>query len=224
MFPNPGNMNVFGIRIGGKKEEAACSPREAIQKLRDVENILEKKQEYLERKIVEEINIAKQQGTKNKRAAIQALRRKKKYEAELRSIDGRLINLENQREALEGVDANAAIIESMKFATDALKFAQKKMNVDQVNDIMDEVAEQHELSREISDAISNSFGMGNDVDMDELEKELEDLQQEMLDEELLKTPPAKLPSVPNESPEEISSKKLLSHEDKEMNELLSWAS
>lgn len=217
-------MNIFGIRIGGKKEEAACSPSEAIQKLRDVENILEKKQEYLESKIVDEINIAKQQGTKNKRAAIQALKRKKKYEAELRSIDGKLINLESQREALEGVGANAAIIESMKFAADALKFAQKKMSIDQVNEIMDDVSEQHELSREISDAISNSFGMGNDVDMDELEKELEDLQQEMLDEELLKIPQSKLPNVPLESPEKDSSKKVPSHDEKDLDDLLSWAS
>jgi len=209
-------MNIFGIKIGGKKEAAACSPSEAVQKLREVENILEKKQEYLERKIVEEISIAKQQGTKNKRAAIQALKRKKKYEMELRSIDGKLINLESQREALESVGANSTIVESMKLAADALKLAQKKMSIDTVNDIMDEVAEQHELSREISDAISSSFGMNSDVDMDELEKELDDLQQELLDEELLET---NLPVVPHESPEKVPSR-----DDKEMNELLSWAS
>lgn len=37
-------------------------------------------------------------------------------------------------------------------------------NVDDVHNLMDEVAEQQEIANEISDAISNPIGFGQDVD------------------------------------------------------------
>lgn len=40
---------------------------EAIQNLRETENMLIKKQEFLEKKIEQEIDTAKKNGTKNKR-------------------------------------------------------------------------------------------------------------------------------------------------------------
>ncbi|KAK1152934.1 charged multivesicular body protein 4c-like [Acipenser oxyrinchus oxyrinchus] len=43
------------------------TPQEAIQKLRDTEAILVKKQEFLEEKIHKELLTAKKNGTKNKR-------------------------------------------------------------------------------------------------------------------------------------------------------------
>lgn len=61
---------------------------------------------------------------------------------------------------------------------------------------MDNFAEQQDLAKEISDAISTPVG-GTLVDEDELEKELAELEQEKLDEELLKVGPMPdLPSVP----------------------------
>lgn len=50
-------------------------------------------------------------------------------------------------------------------------------DVDKVHDIMDDIAEQHDISREITDAISNNVAFPNDIDEDELEKELEELEQ-----------------------------------------------
>ncbi|GCC41058.1 hypothetical protein chiPu_0025465, partial [Chiloscyllium punctatum] len=44
-----------------------ASPQDAIQKLRETEGILVKKQEFLEQKIQQEIQSAKKHGTKNKR-------------------------------------------------------------------------------------------------------------------------------------------------------------
>lgn len=44
---------------------------EAIQNLRETENMLIKKQEFLEKKIEQEIETAKKNGTKNKRGTLQ---------------------------------------------------------------------------------------------------------------------------------------------------------
>lgn len=43
------------------------SPQEAIHKLRETEEMLTKKQDYLEKRIEQEIMVAKKNGTKNKR-------------------------------------------------------------------------------------------------------------------------------------------------------------
>lgn len=62
---------------------------------------------------------------------------------------------------------------------------------------MDDIAEQHDIASEISTAISNPVGFTDDLDEDELEKELEELEQEGLEEDLLKVPqPTELPAVP----------------------------
>ncbi|XP_039315302.1 uncharacterized protein LOC105204157 isoform X1 [Solenopsis invicta] len=65
-------MSFFSKVFGGKKEPAAPSTAEAIQKLRETEDMLLKKQEFLETKIENEMSIARKNASKNKRAAIQA--------------------------------------------------------------------------------------------------------------------------------------------------------
>lgn len=60
-------MSFFGKIFSGKKGEAAPTPSEAIQKLREMEDLLTKKQEFLEKKIEDEIATARKHGTKNKR-------------------------------------------------------------------------------------------------------------------------------------------------------------
>ncbi|KPJ05848.1 Charged multivesicular body protein 4b [Papilio xuthus] len=163
-------MSFLGKLFGGKKEEKGPTTHEAIQKLRETEELLLKKQEFLERKIEGEIQTARKNGTKNKRAAIAALKRKKRYEKQLTQIDGTLTQIEAQREALEGANTNAQVLNTMKEAANAMKLAHKDM----CNDIMDDIAEQHDISREITDAISNNVAFPNDIDEDELERELED--------------------------------------------------
>lgn len=59
-------MSFFSKMFGGKKE-APQTTGEAIQNLRETENMLIKKQELLEQKIEQEIQTAKKNGTKNKR-------------------------------------------------------------------------------------------------------------------------------------------------------------
>lgn len=61
-------MSLFGkIFGGGGKGGKGPSPQEAIQKLRETEEMLTKKQEFLEKKIEQELQIAKKNGMKNKR-------------------------------------------------------------------------------------------------------------------------------------------------------------
>lgn len=59
-------MSFFSKMFGGKKE-TSMTTGEAIQNLRETEGMLIKKQEFLEKKIVQELETAKKNGTKNKR-------------------------------------------------------------------------------------------------------------------------------------------------------------
>ena len=141
--------------------------------------------------------------------ALQALKRKKRYEAQLNQIDGTLTTLEYQREALENANTNTEVLKSMGFAAKAFKSAHLELDVDKVQDLKDDIAEQQELANEISNVISSPMGMDAQFDEDDLMKELEELEQEDLDKELLNIPSTatdSLPSVPTHSEPAAASK------------------
>nr|XP_016992713.1 charged multivesicular body protein 4c isoform X1 [Drosophila takahashii] len=227
-------MSFFGKMFGGKKEVAPTTG-EAIQKLRETENMLIKKQEFLEAKIEDELNIARKNASKNKRElALQALKKKKRLEKQLQQIDGTLSTIEMQREALESANTNTAVLTTMKNAADALKTAHQNMDVDKVHDMMDDIAEQQDVAREISDAISNPVAFGADLDDEDLERELDELEQENFDKEIIGIPePAPtLPEAPTEDlPEKAKEKKKAAttaataadDDDPDMKQLLSWS-
>lgn len=116
------------------------------------------------------------------------MKRKKRYEQQLEQLHGTLTTIETQREALENANTNAAVLDTMKGAADALKKTHKDMNVDNVHEMMDDIAEQNDVANEISQAISTGI-IGTGVDDDELAKELEELEQEELDKDLLNVGP-----------------------------------
>jgi len=154
---------------------------------------LNKKVEHLEAKINEETAIARRDARTNKRNALNALKRKKRLEKTLQQIDGTLTTLEYQREALQNAAMNGQAFTALKGATNALKNVHKELDVDSVQDIMDELAEQHELSNEIANAISSPVGFGAEIDEFELENELAQLEQEAIAKDMAHID---LPTVP----------------------------
>ncbi|XP_066543281.1 charged multivesicular body protein 4c [Amia ocellicauda] len=198
------------------------SPQEAIHKLRETEEMLTKKQEYLEKRVEQEISIAKKHGTKNKRAALQALKRKKRFEQQLAQIDGTISTIEFQREALENANTNTEVLKNMGYAAKAIKGVHEKLDLDKIDTLMQDITEQQEVAQEISDAISRPVGFGEQFDEDELLAELEELEQEDLDQKMMKM--GGLPSVPSASlpSRQTSKKKVEDEEDMEM--LAAWAS
>ncbi|XP_029948501.1 charged multivesicular body protein 4b-like [Salarias fasciatus] len=215
-------QKLFGSGGKGGKQP---TPQEAIQRLRETEEMLSKKQDFLEKKIEQELLTAKKNGTKNKRAALLALKRKKRYEKQLAQIDGTLSTIEFQRDALENANTNTEVLKNMGFAADAMKAAHGHMDINKVDDLMADITEQQEIAQEISDVISRPVGFGEDYDEDELMAELEELEQEELDKNLLEiegTEDVPLPSVPSTSLPSRPAKKQ-EEEDDEMADLEAWA-
>ncbi|XP_072234854.1 charged multivesicular body protein 4c [Leuresthes tenuis] len=206
------------------RSRGGASPQEAIHRLRETEEMLTKKQEYLENRIQQEITIAKKHGTKNKKAALQALKRKKRLEQQLTQIDGTLSTIEFQREALENSHTNTEVLKNMGYAAKAMKQVHQNMDIDKIEDMMQDITEQQDVAQEISQAISGSFG--ETFDEDELLAELEELQQEELENSmesmggLPSVPSSKLPS--SRPGQRATTKKRVEDED-DMHMLASWA-
>ncbi|XP_074174599.1 charged multivesicular body protein 4c [Rhinolophus sinicus] len=181
---------------GSSKSRAAPSPQEALARLRETEEMLGKKQEYLENRIQRELTLAKKHGTQNKRAALQALKRKKRFEKQLTQIDGTLSTIEFQREALENSHTNTEVLKNMGFAAKAMKSVHDNMDLNKIDDLMQEITEQQDVAQEISEAFSQRVGFGDDFDEDELMAELEELEQEELNKKMTSI---RLPNVPSSS-------------------------
>ena len=78
------------------------------------------------------MSTARKHGTKNKRLALHALKRKKQFEKQLSHIDGVLSTIEFQKVALENASTNAEVLQVMGGAAKALKSAHNDMKVDEV--------------------------------------------------------------------------------------------
>lgn len=214
---------IFGT---GKKGEPP-SPQQAIQKLRETEEMLGKKTEFFEKKIEKEMQTVRKNGMKNKRAALNALKRKKRLEKQLQQIDGTLSTIEFQREALENAQTNTEVLKNMSYAAKALKAAHQHLDVDDIHDMMDDISEQNEIAEEIGNALAQPIGFNQELDDDELLAELEELEQEELEGQLLdvetpgvplEDPLEQLPDVPVHVP-----KKKVADEDDDLKELAAWA-
>ncbi|KAH7105348.1 late endosome to vacuole transport-related protein [Auriculariales sp. MPI-PUGE-AT-0066] len=171
-----GWMNYFTGRRDPK-----VTAREAIVTLRTQLQMLEKKEENLQRKIDEELKKAKANAVSNKTVATAALRRKKAYESELDRLAGTRLTLETQVNTIESANLNAETMAAMKKGADALKVIHGTLTIDKVDTTMEAINAQRELANEISEAISNPINSGQDIDEDELKQELADLETEELD-------------------------------------------
>ncbi|CAK5074927.1 unnamed protein product [Meloidogyne enterolobii] len=217
-------MSLFGKIFGEKNKKPEMTTPEALQKIANMEEMLIKKQEFLGKKIEESIATAKKHATTNKRAALKALKEKKIHEKKLEEIEGILNTIHHQKSSLENASLHSEVFGVLTSTSAALKNINKGMDV---HDIMEDIAESQEVTNEITQAISNPSGLQNDIDEDELLKELEDIQEEEINEKLLDvgTIPAssvtdKLPDAPKDKPKAKAKTK----EDDDMAELEAWAS
>ncbi|XP_020851481.1 charged multivesicular body protein 4c [Phascolarctos cinereus] len=218
------------------KGKAAPSPQEALARLRETEEMLGKKQEYLESRIQRELALAKKHGTHNKRAALQALKRKKRFEKQLTQIDGTLSTIEFQREALENSHTNTEVLRNMGFAAKAMKAVHENMDINKIDDLMQEITEQQDIAQEISEAFSQRVGFSDDFDEDELMAELEELEQEELNKKMrnirlpnvpstsLPAHPSRLPSVPSTSHRSRAASSRRKEDEDDIKHLAAWAS
>ncbi|KAF9436293.1 ESCRT-III subunit protein snf7 [Entomortierella beljakovae] len=192
-------MNLF---FGQK---AKVTPKDSIVELRNTLQMLEKRETFLQTKIDNELKIAKANATKNRRAALMALKRKKQYEAQIEKISGSRLTIDTQVMAIENANVNLETMKAMRAGAAAIKGIHGAMDINTVDQTMEEIRDQMEIAEEISNAISQPVLFGVDMDEFDLAKELDELEQEELNSQLLDTAEPHhigLPSVPDNIPAE----------------------
>ncbi|ORY68672.1 vacuolar-sorting protein SNF7 [Pseudomassariella vexata] len=177
---------VWGWFGGGAAQKKKDSPKNAILDLRAQLDMLQKRERHLENQMAEQDAIARKMINTNKNAAKTALKRKKAHEHSLEQTQSQMGSLEQQINAVESANINKNTLAAMERASEAMKQIHGKLTPEKVDETMDKLREQNALSEEIVSAITSNH-IGEPIDEDELENELESLQQEALDEQMLKS-------------------------------------
>eukprot|EP01031_Cornospumella_fuschlensis_P035445 gene35445-42963_t len=158
-------MNLFGKKKQAQQPVPTQSPIETIAKLRESLNILEKREEHINKKIDASLQEAKLKSQKkDKNGALFALKRKKLYEAEVAKLQGARITMETQILSLESASVNIETFKAMKTGANAMKAMRGDIDADKVDDVMDALAEEKDIQDAISEAISRP---GQDLFNDE---------------------------------------------------------
>lgn len=190
---------MFTRLFGKPKEEPTTLA--TLDKLNETLGMLEKKEVVLQNKIAMEVEKAKEfTRAKNKRAALQCLKRKKLYEVQVEQLGNFQLRIHDQMIMLEGAKATTETVDALRTGAAAMKAMQKSTNIDDVDKTMDEINEQTENMKQIQEALSTPIGAAADFDEDELEAELEDLEEADLEEHLLQ------PAINAPAPQPLPSK------------------
>jgi len=158
--------------------------RNVIVGLRHQLQMIEKKEEYLLKKVEEEMAEAKANAMTNKPAvSLAALKRKKMLEIELEKLHGTKSQLEMTVNTLGSVKINREHIPAMEKAANALYTIHGDLSIDKVNKIIADLQEQARLATEVQRQIS-SGPICFDLDEDELKED--ELEEDELEEDELK--------------------------------------
>ncbi|KAF2399657.1 vacuolar-sorting protein-like protein snf7 [Trichodelitschia bisporula] len=194
----------FGGGGGARKNDRAKS---AILQLRGQLEMLSKREKHLQNQMEEQDGLARKYVSSNKNAAKAALKRKKQFEHALEQTQGQIMTLEREIYSIETANINKETLDAMKNASAAMKQIHGGLTIDKVDQTMEELREQHAIGEEIGEAITQSIG-NQGIDDADLEDEFEQLQQEELDNKMLKTgnvPVADVGRLPS-APEAIKGK------------------
>ncbi|CAG9943582.1 unnamed protein product [Clonostachys rosea f. rosea IK726] len=173
----------FGGAAAQKRKDA---PKSAILDLRSQLDMLTKREKFLMTQIEEQEALARKNVTTNKTAAKAALRRKKNHESSLEQTISQIGTLEQQINSIESANINRETLAAMEKANGAMKEIYRNLTPEKVDQTMEDLREHNVMSQEIVAAMANSGGQEL-IDEGELDEELELLQQEQLDEQILKT-------------------------------------
>ena len=178
------------LNLFGKSKQEILSPQVVIQNMRETLDTLEKREIHLEKRV----NVFKKEAGSfvktNKQKALELLKKAKMNEKQLLSIYGQKENLETHILVLEQSITNQNIIESLKQGKNAIENMTKKLNPDDVSELVDNISSSIDASEEITTALSQPIG-GVAHDEEELLAMLNDDEEENIDDEMFPKIPIK---------------------------------
>lgn len=194
-------MSFFNLF--GNKKEKKIPPHKVIMNIKETLSALEKKETFLESRIIEYKTEARSHVKKNKSKAISLLKKAKMNEKQLDSIYEQKNSLETQILVIEQGINDKNIVSVMKQGKSTLEQMTKSMDPDDIAELMDDIASSMDMASAVSDALSAPVGPVYDDDelLEELEKDGEEEKEKMLKELMVDPELSDLPVVPNNHPE-----------------------
>ncbi|TKA65095.1 Vacuolar-sorting protein SNF7 [Cryomyces minteri] len=178
-------MGWFGG--GGTSTKKKDAPKNAILGLRSTLEMLTKREKHLQNQMDEQEALARKYvSSNNKNAAKAALRRKKQYEHALEQTSAQMMTVEREISSIETANINKETLDAMKNASAAMKQIHGGLTIEKVDSTMEDLREQHAIGEEIAEALTQG-ATSQALDEDDLDEELAELQQEELDNKMLKT-------------------------------------
>jgi len=204
---------LFGQAPKQQKIKTSVTVNDGIQKIKKTDDTINKKVAFLEKQIQKLENEAKElirrKTGNNRKRALGKLKLKKLKEKELSKLMGMQFNLSVQQNALENASINTLVVASMQTANDAFKKMKKDINIDDVDELVEDLNEQHDLMEEVSNALGEPL-FNTDLDEDELLAEFAELEELEADQLLLPSVPEThlRPNIPQKVQETEEEKEL----------------
>lgn len=190
----------------GKPKEPGPSLNDCIAGVDARATNIEEKIAKLEtelRKYREQMSKMRESPAKNsvKQRALRVLKQKKAYEQQAESLRNQSFNMEQANYAAQSLKDTQATVAAMKDGVKQMKSEYKKINIDQIEDIQDDMADMLEQADEVQDAMGRTYGMP-EVDDDDLQAELDALGDEMAldDDSSYLDDVVKAPEAPDREP------------------------
>lgn len=196
---------------GSGSEEEEFTLNYATTKIEDRVKQLDKKIKELDQELmrynqkINKANASVKQGIQKRALAV--LKRKRMYEQQRDNLTNQAFNIEQTSFAIETVKDTQKTLEAMKSATVTLKTEHEKINIDEIEDMQDDLADLLEDQEEMNEIISRSYATPEYLDEDDLNAELAGLEDEFegidLEEEV--SAPVSMPLNPINPPETVFS-------------------
>ncbi|KAI9330198.1 Snf7 family, partial [Obelidium mucronatum] len=118
-----------------------------------------------------------------KQKALRILKQKKMYEGQKDQLMAQTWNMEQANMTTENLKNTLVTVDAMKAANKEMKAQYKKINLDKVEKIQDEMEDLMEQANEIQEVMGRSYGLPDGIDEDDLEAELDALGDELMEED-----------------------------------------
>ena len=177
-------FNLFG-RKPQKNEELfktdnITKTNDVITNLRRQVESIEKRNNYTDLKINKLVTEIKICANSDKKKALILLNKKKILDEEVKKNIGMIDIIERQIISLENSCINQQVFKSMKEGNNLIKSSNANLNIDKIEDLMDEIEEQKEVSQSISDIFSDR--VNRIYEDDDLLQQLEEYSEKELNE------------------------------------------
>jgi len=107
-----------------------------------------------------------------KRRAMEVLKRKRMYEQQRDQMAGQAFNVESTAFALESIKDTQTTVAAMKLGAKQLKAENKKLNINEIENMQDDMTDLMEDMNEITDVLGRSYNTPEGLEDADLEAEL----------------------------------------------------